>query len=173
MTRWVSATVALLNQEHIISLASLTSPSPLGSGETRAFGLTNFPGWRERLNELNGQIEDLTVEVFYDPLGCIEFDGQVVPLHLEITGFESTGSTLFIRGSAYNPSPHSLSNPGIQADIRTTDGVLQTSNSRILDEEIASDQSISFTLALRLPNGIELPQMEIDVTATAILEVSE
>ncbi|OGO16264.1 MAG: hypothetical protein A2Z14_08000 [Chloroflexi bacterium RBG_16_48_8] len=173
ISRWASASVVLLYQDQILSLALLNPPSPLGPGESRAFGLTDFPGWKTRLDELNGQLEDFYVEVFYDPLGCLEFKGQILPLAIEVTGFESTGSTLFIKGITTNPSSHLLSLPAIRAEIRTTNGKLQTSNWTILDETLAQGQSKDFLLAIRLPKGLKLSEMEIDLTGTAILEKSD
>jgi hypothetical protein len=172
ISMWVSATVAMLYQDQIVSVATMNPPFPLGPGETRGFGLTNFPGWKERLDELGGQLDDLSIEVFYDPLGCREFKGQIAYLTVEVIGFESTGSTLLLRGNASNPSSHTLSQPAIQAEIRTTTGVLQTSNWILLDEIIAQGQTINFVLGIKLPQGIKLSDMEIDVTGTAILEDS-
>ncbi len=170
ISRWASAEVAILYQNQIISLAPLNLPSPLGPGETRGFGLTNFPGWKVRLDELGGQLNDLSIEVFYDPLECRDFKGQVVHLTVDITGFESTGSTLLIKGNGTNPANQTLSLPAILAEIRTTGGVLQTSDWILLDKIIAEGQTIDFTLGIRLPMGITLSEMEIDVTGTAILE---
>jgi hypothetical protein len=169
-SRWISAEITLLFQDQMVSVASLKPPSPLGPGETRGFGLTNFPGWRERLDELNGQPEDLSFEIFFDPMGCGEFNGQIVSLSVEMTSFESTGSTLFIKGSAYNPSSYDLSSPAIHAEVRSTRGILQTSNWILLDEILAQGQNIDFILAIRLPEGIQLPETEIDITGTAVSE---
>ena len=170
ISRWVSAEIVLLYQDQIVSLAPLNPPFPLGPGESRAFGLTNFPGWRTRLDELGGHPDDISIEIFYDPLGCGEFEGQVLNLMVEIAGYESTGSTLLIKGSASNPSSHTLSLPSIQAEIRSTGGKLQTSNWTLLEKTITQGQSIPFVLALRLPTGLKLPEMEIDVTGIGILE---
>jgi hypothetical protein len=168
--RWVLAEVVLLYQDQIVSLTHLNPPFPLRPGESRAFGLTNFPGWRTRLDGLGGHPDDISIEIFYDPLGCIEFKGQVLHLMVEITGFESTGSTLLIKGSASNTTSHTLSLPSIQAEIRSTAGMLQTSSWILLDETIPQGQTMHFVLGVRLPEGIKLSEMEIDVTGTAIVE---
>jgi hypothetical protein len=170
VSRWVSAEVAMLYQGQIVSLIRLNPPFPLGPGESRGFGLTNFPGWRTRLDELGGHPDDISIEFFYDPLGCSEFEGQVLHLTVEITGFESTGSTLLIKGSASNPSSRTLSLPSIQAEIRSTAGRLQTSSWNLLEKTITQGQSIPFVLGVRLPEGVKLSEMEIDVTGTAVYE---
>ena len=170
ISRWVSAEVVLLYQDQIVSLTHLNPPFPLGPGESRGFGLTNFPGWRTRLDELGGNTDDISIEIFYDPLGCGEFEGQVIHLMVEITGFESTGSTLVIKGNASNPSSHTLSLPSIQAEIRSTTGLLQTSSWILLDETLAQGQTMRFVLSVRLPEGTKLSEMEIDVTGIAVYE---
>jgi hypothetical protein len=170
ISRWISAVVVLRYEDQIVSMASLNPPFPLGPGESRAFGLTDFPGWRTRLNELGGHPDDISIEVFFDPLGCSEFKGQLHHLSVEIHGFETTGSTLLIKGSASNPSPQTLSLPSIQAEIRSTAGILHTSGWILIDETILQGQSMSFILVVRLPEGMKLSEMEIDVTGMAIFE---
>jgi len=173
ISRWVSGSVALLYQDQLLSLAPFNPPSPLGPSESRTYGLTDFPEWKTLLDELTGQLEDLTIEIFYDPLGCIEFKGQILPLTIEVNGYESTGSSLFIKGTATNPSPHQLSLPAVRAEIRTTTGQLQAANWKILDEVIAEGQSKDFIISIRLPKGLKLNENEIDLIGTAILEQSD
>jgi hypothetical protein len=169
ISRWLSAEVALFYEDQIVSLTSLAPPFPLGPDEVRGFGLTDFPGWRERLKDLDGQPGELSMQLFYDPLGCVEFKGQIKHLPVDILGFESTGSTLIIRGSATNPSSDDLSMPAVQAEIRSTTGYLQTSNWSLLNRTISQGQAIDFILGIRLPTGIELAEMEMDVIGIAIL----
>jgi hypothetical protein len=169
ISRWLSAEVAIFYQDQIVSLTSLAPPFPLGPGEMRGFGLTDFPGWRERLKALDGQLGELSLQLFYDPLGCVEFKGQIHHLNVDILGFESTGSTLIIRGSATNPSLYDLSLPTVQAEIRSTAGYLQTSSWNLLDTAISQGQAIDFILGIRLPTGMEVSEMEMDVTGIAIL----
>jgi len=169
ISRWVSAEVVLFYQDHIVSLTSMNPPFPLRPGEARPFGLTNFPGWRTRLDELGGQLDEISIVLFNDPLGSAEFKGQILDLTIEILGFESTGSTLLIKGTAANPSSHLLSQPAVQAEIRTTAGIVQTSNWMQLGETLPQGESIDFVLGIRLPDGIKLSDMEFDVTGSAIL----
>jgi len=172
LTRWVSCIVALRYQDRLISLTQMIPPSPLSAGENRAFGLSWFPGWKTQLSELGGEVEKIDVEVFCDSRASSEFKGQIFSLNSEITGFESTGSSLIIKGKVSNLTSHSLSYAAVQADLRSIDGFIQTSNWIILDKSIEPEGSIPFVLAVRLPEGIILSQMEIDVRAIAILEES-
>jgi hypothetical protein len=170
---WVSCIVALHHQDRLISLSQLKPPFPLAAGEVRSFGLTQFPGWKEQLTHSKIELEEVEISFFCDALASSEFKGQIFTLNASITGFETTGSSLIIRGEVSNLTSETLSYVSVQADLRTIDGDIHTSNTIPLEEVLDPGGTTFFVLPVRLPAGTVLPDMEIDVRAIAILEESE
>jgi hypothetical protein len=170
LTRRISGSLALMLNDRIVSIAPFTPSIPLRPGEDRAFGLTAFPGWRERLQELEGGIDELEASIFLDPLASTEFMGQILQLRCEVTGFESTGSSLLLHGTVHNLTRSTVDVPTVQAEVRSTEGLLHTAGWVTIAQSLELDQSSPFVLVLRLPDGIELSQSEIDVYASGILE---
>jgi hypothetical protein len=173
LPRWLSCIVALQSQDQLVSLSQLAPPIPLTAGEIRAYGLTHFPGWRTHFIENELKVEDIHSDFFCDPLAYAEFSGQIFTLDSEVVGFEVTGSSLIIRGEVYNRTSHPLSNAVIQADLRSVDGTIQTSNFILLDEMLEIGSTSTFILPVRLPEGSLLSKLEIDVRANALLLESD
>ena len=170
---WVSCIIALHHQDRLISLTQLNPPSPLMAGEVRSFGLTQFPGWKEQLTHSKIELEEVEISFFCDGLASSEFKGQIFTLNASITGFETTGSSLIIRGEVSNLTSKTLAYVSVQADLRNIDGDIHTSNTILLEEILDPGGTTSFVLPVRLPAGTVLPDMEMDVRATAILEENE
>jgi hypothetical protein len=167
---WLSGLVLLTLDEEVLSLATLHPPSPIGPGETRALGLTEFPGWTARLAALGRNRDDLSAELLMDPISSLASSIQIQQMDLEVTGLENTGSAILIRGSIYNPSQFTISQPSIQAEVRSIDGSVQSANWLLLQERLEAHQSSSFLLPIRLPSGIDLSMMEMDVRAMGIVD---
>jgi hypothetical protein len=165
--------VALRHQNQLLSLTSLVPPTPLGIGENRAFGLSQFPGWNTQLSGVEVNMDGIEVEFYCDPLASPAFKGQIFSLTSEIMGFEATGNSLIIRGEVSNPTSHSLSNAAVQADLRTIDGGIQASNWILLEDTIEPGGNLFFVLPIPLPEGTILPDLEIDVRGIAILRESD
>jgi hypothetical protein len=173
LPHWVSCLVSFQYQDRLISLSSLHSPIPLAPGEARAFSLTEFPGWQDQFSNSTLEFDHLEIEFFCDPLESSEFEGQIFNLTSEVTGFETTGSTLFIRGSISNLTSQTLPSSVVQADLRSIDGYVEASNWLLIEETLEPGDSVDFILPVRLPAGTSIPDLEIDVRAIAVLEESD
>jgi hypothetical protein len=150
----------------------LYSPIPLSGGEARAFSLTEFPGWQDQLSDSDLDVDQIETEFYCDALASSEFKGQIFNLTSEITGFETTGSTLIIRGSITNRTSQTFPSSVIQADLRTIDGYIEASNWIHIQETLKPGERTDFVLPVRVPAGTNIPNLEIDVRAIAVLEES-
>lgn len=170
---WLSGLILLKHGDEILSLATLRPPSPLGPGETRSFGIIEFPGWIARLATMGRNREDLTAEFLIDPLTSMLSNMQTRQLDLEVTGLENTGSTFIIRGSIYNPTLFTITQPAVHAEFRSVDAITQSANWLILQDRLDSHQSASFLLPLRLPGEIDLSMMEMDIRAMGLIDAAD
>lgn len=171
-SHWVYGLVVLTLQDEILSVAELHPPSPFGPGETRAFGGMDFPEWASRLAAANGHREDISAEFLFDPLASAPTNIQTRPLDFEITGLETTGSMLFLRGTIYNNAQFPISQPSIHAELRSVDNIAHSANWHVLPQRLEPRQSASFLLPLRIPEGINLAMMEVDIRAMGLLDES-
>ncbi len=169
-SHWLTATLILEQDGELISIAPLIYPSPLVPSESLAFGISDFPGWSSRLSTIGGSQEDLTVDILFDSQGSQETTISSVPLDAEITGVETTGSAIILRGSVHNPGNEVLFHPVAYAVILSIDGSSRAAGWITIQENLLPGQSTTFVLPVRIPTELDITSMEYVFRATALTE---
>ncbi len=132
---------------------------PLAPGERRPFAVENV-----HLSS-DADPENAIVESIIVPQESGVESSRVEALRLQITGAETLGSNLFLRGHVTNDGDRPVGNPTLIAALRATDGTLWTAGWLPIGASMAPGQTEPFVLPLRLPQEVDVPLGEFDVRA--------
>jgi hypothetical protein len=141
----------------LVRVFELESAIPLSPGELRPFGL--------RLRDL--PLEPGEQDVDIDPIveaQAHDSRGKLT-LALDIDTLETTGSSVFFKGSVANDSGQLAQAPSVFAAMRNLEGELLTAAWLALTHPLASGEDEQFVLEVPLPAGAEIAEGEWDLIA--------
>jgi len=166
--RWATFLVELKLNDETLGIASIAPPTPLGPGENRVFAVASFPGLRSKLAGQATQSDDMRAEVIYDPRASIPSNVIFLPLNLNISLYETIGSSLIVRGTVSNMGPEAVQSAIVYAAMRSTSGEPLTAGWLVAADTLVAGESATFTLPLMLPQGADPAMSEYDFQATGL-----
>jgi hypothetical protein len=144
----------------VTQLLSLASPIPLAAGEQRPFGLRLEPASAAAAEG------NWSVEPFLETRRAAA--ARVLPLDLQLTGFENLSSNLFLRGQVVNSHEATVHQAALFAALRATDGQLLTATWLELPPEIEAGASHEFVLSLPISEEMAIGTAEFDLRALGL-----
>lgn len=162
--------VSLREGDELMGLGEIELPWPLAPGETQPFLLNEFPGLRQRMNERGLEPGDLSATSELDSAGSRTTTSTPIALDISVTAQEVIGGSLFLKGTLTNGGSQNLDHPGAIAVLRSTQGEVLSAGFVSAGEELEAGATLSFTLTLPLPKGVDLAMAEFDVRAAGFLQ---
>lgn len=161
--------IILRIEDEILAITSIKPLLPLRPGESRPYAITDFPGLTAQLAKHESRVGELTAEILVDPYASRPSNQNLVQLDVQITQFETIGSSLFIKGEIFNPQEINVESATVLAAVRSTAGELLTAGWTHLLEILPGNGSREFVLHLSLPQGADPAMNEYDVQAFGLL----
>jgi hypothetical protein len=132
----------------------------LAAGEQRPFGLRLEPASAAAAEG------NWSVEPFLETRRAAA--ARVLPLDLQLTGFENLSSNLFLRGQVVNSHEATVHQAALFAALRATDGQLLTATWLELPPEIEAGASHEFVLSLPISEEMAIGTAEFDLRALGL-----
>ncbi len=165
---WFSFLFVMREGEELLGFGAYSTPIPIAPSGALAFSVTDLtwlipPEDRSRIE--GARVE---VETHLDPGFSSQSATDPQPLDLRLSGVEQIGSSLFFRGEIINPLDLPVEAPTVFATLRTTGGQIASAGSLRVLERLPSEARTEFVLALRLPLGVSVPELEYDLRAMGL-----
>lgn len=165
---WVAVQATLRRGEEALSAGWVTPPVPVAPGETRAFALTDFPGWEALVAGAEWTLDDIEVDLWTDPIRTVAAEAERTSLEAQVTQFEQVSDRLFLRGSLRNGWTTVVRQPSALATVRRTDGRLVTAGWVTVGGALAPEESRAFLLVLPLPPRSDVAMAEFDLIGAGL-----
>ncbi len=166
--QWVAVQATLRYEDEPLSAAWVAPPVPIEPGETRAFALTDFPGWEALIDGVAWTLDDLEVDLSIDPRRTVAAETERATLEAQVTQFEQVSDRLFLRGTLRNGWTTDVRQPSALATVRRTDGRLVTAGWVTVGETLAPNEAREFLLVLPLPPRANVAMAEFDVVGAGV-----
>ncbi len=168
--KYVSFLLILRMDDRLVGLSRVDSPLPVAGGEQLAFSVGKFFGPDFSQIASDRPEADWEIEVLLDT--GLSSDAEVVrkELDLSISGAEKIGSSIFLRGQLTNSEEQAvLEKATVLVALRSTEGELVSAGWQVVRETLPAGETAQFVLPLRIPAGIDLPDLEFDLRAFGVL----
>ncbi len=159
--------LAVRSPSSLLAVTQLRPPLPLQAGETLAFSAGEFYGLEQRILRALSREEELDIEVYLQAASTPPTER--VALSIQVIGFETVGSSLFLQGTLEDAGDSALRWPTIFATLRSTSGELLAAGWITPVEQLESGEALAFVLPIRLPEGVDPAAAEFDLRGFALM----
>jgi len=166
--QWASALALVEHDGRLTYMFDVSSPIPLAPDEKRPFHV-NLSEIAPLLDE-GSREGDVAIQWVVEPVQSREAQKRPTYLDLDIDQIETIGSTVYYRGSISNPYDVEIENPSILGALRTVHGDLVSAGWAQPARNLIPGETLTFTLALDLPEGSNSWDLEIDLQALGVVQ---
>jgi hypothetical protein len=155
----------------LLGVLPVRSPAPIPAQSSWFFTLEPSLALPAELREDEIALQQLSATLQIDPVETHGVKDEVLSVDLEVSAVETIGGSIYLQGLLHNPTDQELVDPVVYATLRDTDGVVITANSLGVAERLPKEASLSFTIPLWLPGGVDPSSLEFDLHAAALNNV--
>lgn len=166
--QWASALALVEHDDRLTYMFDVSSPIPLAPDEKRPFHV-NLSEIAPLLDE-GSREGDVAIQWVVDPVQSREAQKRPTYLDLDIDQIETIGSTVYYRGSISNPYDVEIESPSILGALRTVNGDLVSAGWAHPARNLIPGETLTFTLALDLPEGANSWDLEIDLQPLGVVQ---